>query len=60
MVGFITIKDDFVLFVTTLRASYKTWISENHPSVLKSLSKEGTVVGAIQEVCATRSVVMSI
>ena len=58
--GFITTKDDVAHLVTTLRASYQSWISENHPSVLKSLSKEGTVAGAIQEVCAARSVVMSI
>eukprot|EP00731_Ephydatia_muelleri_P026844 Em0018g944a len=47
--GFITTKDDVAHLVTTLRASYQSWISENHPSVLKSLSIEGTVAGAIQE-----------
>ena len=58
--GFITTKEDVAHLVTTLRASYQSWISENRPSILKSLSIEGTVAGAIQEVCAARSVVMSI
>ena len=58
--GFIPTKDDVAHLVITLQASYKTWIFENHPSILKSLSIEGTVAGAIQEVCATCSVVMSI
>ncbi|KAL5466919.1 hypothetical protein EMCRGX_G031082 [Ephydatia muelleri] len=47
--GFITTEDDVAYLVTVLRASYQSWISENHPSVLKSLSIEGTVAGAIQE-----------
>ena len=58
--GFIPSKDDVAHLVTSLRALYQSWISENHPSILKSLSIEGTVAGAIQEVCAARSVVMSI
>ena len=65
---FITITTNVVHVVTTLRASYQSWISENHPSILKSLSAsvleslsiEGTVAGAIQEVCAACSVVMSV
>ena len=58
--GFIATTDDIVYVVTDLRARYEHWISKNPPSLLKSLSIEGTVAGAIQEVCASRSVVMSI
>ncbi|KAL5475173.1 hypothetical protein EMCRGX_G027240 [Ephydatia muelleri] len=49
IVGFITTTDDIVYVVTILRARYEHWISTNPPSLLKSLSIEGTVAGAIQE-----------
>ena len=59
MAGFIATKDDVAHLVTTLRASYQSLMYENHPSLLKSLSVEGTVAGAIQEVCVALIDVMS-
>ncbi|KAL5475165.1 hypothetical protein EMCRGX_G027231 [Ephydatia muelleri] len=49
IVGFISTTEDIIYVVTNLRARYEQLISTNHPSLLKSLSIEGTVAGAIQE-----------
>lgn len=38
------------LFPTSLRAQYQSWI---HPSKLTALSIDGTVSGAIEEVCTS-------
>ena len=50
MAGFLTTAADILDLVTHLRASYVSWTSDNCPSILKALSIEESVAGAIQEV----------
>ncbi|KAL5466973.1 hypothetical protein EMCRGX_G031138 [Ephydatia muelleri] len=49
MAGFLTTAADILDLVTNLRASYVSWISDICPSILKALSIDESVAGAIQE-----------